>query len=103
MPDGIIHVFSRAQLAITIIDRQRRNHERANSARADGDGERPEGNVGRNHDTQYPGNTIGPALHGPNENKMSDGWRESASLGVEGRISWKVRSESCQPFAPSHG
>ena len=38
-----------------------------------------------------------------NENKMSDGWRESASLRVEGGISWKVRNQSCQPFAPSHG
>ena len=39
----------------------------------------------------------------PNENKMSDGWRESVSLQVEGGISSKVRNQSCQPFAPSHG
>ena len=38
-----------------------------------------------------------------NENKMSDGWRESAWLGVEDGISSKVRNQSCQPFAPSHG
>lgn len=25
-------------------------------------------------------------LHGPNENKMSEGWREGASLRVEGGI-----------------
>jgi hypothetical protein len=43
------------------------------------------------------------ASHGPNENKMSDGWRESASLRVEGGISSKVKSRDCQPFAPSHG
>ena len=36
-----------------------------------------------------------------NENKMSDGWRESASLRLAGGISWKVRSGGCQPFAPS--
>ena len=30
---------------------------------------------------------------------MSDGWRESASLRVEGRISWKVRNQSGPPFA----
>jgi hypothetical protein len=41
--------------------------------------------------------------HRPNENKMSDGWRESASLWVEGDVSCKVRDQSCQPFAPSHG
>jgi hypothetical protein len=38
-----------------------------------------------------------------NENKMSDGWRDSASLRIEGGISSQVRNESCQPFAPSHG
>jgi hypothetical protein len=27
-----------------------------------------------------------------NENKMSDGWRDSASLRVAGGISWKVRN-----------
>jgi hypothetical protein len=40
--------------------------------------------------------------HAPNENKMSDGWRRSASLRVEGGISWKPRNQSCQTFAPSH-
>src|SRR5437016_3398514 len=29
----------------------------------------------------------GISLRGPNENKMSDGWRESASLQVEGGVS----------------
>jgi hypothetical protein len=43
------------------------------------------------------------ASHRPNENKMSDGWRDGASQRVEGGISWKVRNQSCQPFAPSHG
>jgi hypothetical protein len=38
-----------------------------------------------------------------NENKMSDGWRESAWLRVEGGVSWKIWSQSCQPFAPPHG
>ena len=38
-----------------------------------------------------------------NENKTTDGWRESASLWMKGEISWRVRSQSCQPFAPSHG
>ena len=38
-----------------------------------------------------------------NENKMSDGWRERASLRVEGGISWKITNRSCQPFAPSLG
>jgi hypothetical protein len=42
-------------------------------------------------------------LHAPKENKMSDGWRKSASLRFEGGISWKVRTQSCQPFAPSLG
>jgi hypothetical protein len=42
-------------------------------------------------------------LSASNENKMSDGWRESAWLRVEGGISWKVRNQSCQPFAPSLG
>jgi L-amino acid N-acyltransferase YncA len=42
-------------------------------------------------------------FHRPNENKMSDGWRESASLPVEGGISWKITNQSCQPFAPSSG
>ena len=41
--------------------------------------------------------------HGSNEKKMSDGWRESAWLQVDGGISWKVRTRGCQPFAPSHG
>jgi hypothetical protein len=36
---------------------------------------------------------------GSNENKMSDGWRESASLRGEDGISRKVRSQSCQTFA----
>ena len=40
---------------------------------------------------------------GPNENKMSDGGRDRASLRVEGGISSRVRNQSCQPFAPSHG
>jgi hypothetical protein len=39
----------------------------------------------------------------PNENKMSDGWRESAWLRVEGEISSRTTNQSCQPFAPSHG
>jgi hypothetical protein len=39
----------------------------------------------------------------PNENKISDGWRGSASLRVERRTSWKVRSRDCQPFAASQG
>jgi hypothetical protein len=34
---------------------------------------------------------------------MSDGWRRSASQPVEGGISWKVRNQICQPFAPSPG
>jgi hypothetical protein len=34
---------------------------------------------------------------------MSDGWREGAWLRVDGGISSKVRNQSCQPFAPSHG
>jgi hypothetical protein len=38
-----------------------------------------------------------------NENKMSDGWRDGASVRVEDRISWKVRNQSCQLFAPSPG
>src|SRR3954454_501516 len=38
-----------------------------------------------------------------NENKMSDGWRGSASLRVEKENSWEVWDQSCQPFAPSHG
>jgi hypothetical protein len=38
-----------------------------------------------------------------NENKMSDGWRDGASLRVAGGISWKVWNQSCQSFAPSHG
>jgi hypothetical protein len=38
-----------------------------------------------------------------NENKMSDGWRESASLRVEGGSSRGLRNHTCQPFAPSHG
>jgi hypothetical protein len=38
-----------------------------------------------------------------NENKMSDGWRESAGLRLEGGISWQVRNRGCQPFAPSPG
>jgi hypothetical protein len=38
-----------------------------------------------------------------NEKKMSDGWRGSASLRVEDGISWRVRNQRCQPFAPSHG
>jgi hypothetical protein len=29
-------------------------------------------------------------LHGPNENKMSDGWRDGARLRGDGGISWKV-------------
>ena len=43
------------------------------------------------------------AAHTPNENKMSDGWRESASLRVEGGILSKVRNQSYQTFAPSPG
>jgi hypothetical protein len=67
----------------------------------------------------------------PNENKMSNGYRcitirrecvnaktrialgkpgswmkskrESAPLRVEGEISWSVRIQGCQTFAPSHG
>ena len=39
----------------------------------------------------------------PNENKMSDGWREGASLRIEGRISWKIKNQNCQAFAPSFG
>src|SRR4051794_28290023 len=38
-----------------------------------------------------------------NENKMSDGWRDGTSLRIEGGISWKIRIQSCQPFAPSLG
>jgi hypothetical protein len=38
-----------------------------------------------------------------NENKMSDGWRESAWLRVENGVSRKVRNQGCQPFDPSHG
>jgi len=30
---------------------------------------------------------------------MSDGWRESAWLRVEDEMSWKMRNQSCQPFA----
>src|SRR6266446_482594 len=41
--------------------------------------------------------------HAPNENKISDGWREGAWLRVEGGISLKVRSRDCQPFAASSG
>jgi hypothetical protein len=41
--------------------------------------------------------------HSPNENKMSDGWREGASLRVEGGISWNARNQGCQSFALSHG
>jgi hypothetical protein len=36
-----------------------------------------------------------------NENKMSDGWRDGASLRVEGGISSEPRNQSCQSFAPS--
>jgi hypothetical protein len=39
----------------------------------------------------------------PNENKMSDGWQDGASLRVEGGISSKVKTQSRQPFAPSFG
>jgi hypothetical protein len=39
------------------------------------------------------------ALMRPNENKMSDGWREGASRRVEDGISWKAWNQSCQPFA----
>lgn len=39
----------------------------------------------------------------PNENKMSDGWRDGASMRVEGGISWEVKTQGCQTFAPSHG
>jgi hypothetical protein len=42
-------------------------------------------------------------IEGPNENKISDGWRDSASLRVEGGISWKVRDRDCQTFAASFG
>jgi hypothetical protein len=41
--------------------------------------------------------------HRSNENKMSDDWRESASLRIAGEISSKVRNQSCQSFAPSPG
>ena len=41
--------------------------------------------------------------HSSNENKMSDGWREGASLRIEGGISWKIKNQSRQAFAPSHG
>ncbi|HZE58869.1 MAG TPA: hypothetical protein VE031_13520 [Chthoniobacterales bacterium] len=41
--------------------------------------------------------------HAPNENKISDGWRDGAWLRFEGGISWEVRSQSCQPFAASFG
>jgi hypothetical protein len=34
---------------------------------------------------------------------MSDGWRDGASMRVEGGISSGVRNQSCQPFAPSLG
>ena len=34
------------------------------------------------------------ALHRPNENKISDGWRGGASLRVEGGISWKGGAEA---------
>ena len=43
------------------------------------------------------------ARHTSNENKMSDGWRESASLRIEGGILSRTRNQSCQPFAPSSG
>ena len=33
-------------------------------------------------------------LHASNEDKMSDGWRASASLRVEGGISWKVTNKA---------
>jgi len=46
---------------------------------------------------------IGSWRMGSNENKISDGWREGASLRVGGGISWKVRNRACQPFAASHG
>jgi len=38
-----------------------------------------------------------------NENKMSDGWRDSAPLRIEGGMSWTVRNQSCKPFTPSPG
>ena len=103
MSDGIIHISGRAELAKGTIDRQRRDHEGAKTARTHGSRERPDDRVSRNHYEQYSENTIWPALHGPNENKMSDGRRESAWLRVDGAISWKVTNQSCQPFAPSLG
>ena len=39
----------------------------------------------------------------PNENKMSDGGRERASLGVEVWKSSESGAYSGPPFAPSHG
>jgi hypothetical protein len=38
-----------------------------------------------------------------NENKKSDGGRDSASLPIEGGILSRVIEQSCQTFAPSHG
>src|SRR5437016_1166853 len=38
-----------------------------------------------------------------NENKISDGWRESAWPLVEGGASWKVWDRDCQAFAASSG
>jgi hypothetical protein len=49
------------------------------------------------------GNGDRAECHRPNENKMSDGWRGGASPRVEGGVSWKVKNQSRQPFAPSHG
>jgi hypothetical protein len=38
-----------------------------------------------------------------NENKMSDGWRDGASLRGEGGVSWNEKDQGSLPFAPSFG
>jgi len=43
------------------------------------------------------------AVHRPNENKMSYGWRDGAWLRVEGGISSKIRDQVFQPFDASLG
>jgi hypothetical protein len=64
MSDGIIHISGRTELPKATINRQRGDHARTNSTRADGSGERPESGVTSNHDKQDSENAIWRALHG---------------------------------------
>ena len=87
-------VFCARELPLTIVEPNREMRQRRAVV---GDDEKQDGENAANDGSGM------ESAHRPNENKMSDGGRGRALLGVAGWKSSEMWTRSGPPFAPSHG